>query len=89
MHFSRIFESNFSSENSPALLTQFTSSESAYSGVIFLIALLRFSELTSIRSPVSLLIIVSLSHHSLAQITGIPQAIDSIGVIPKSSSTGI
>lgn len=43
----------------------------------------------SISFPVLSGIIVSLSHHSLAPITGVPQAILSTGDIPKSSSIGI
>ncbi len=43
----------------------------------------------SISFPVVGSYIVSLRPHSLAPITGVPQAIDSTGAIPKSSSMGI
>jgi hypothetical protein len=41
-----------------------------------------------IKRPVFPSMILSLSHPSFTAITGVPQAIDSTGLIPKSSSTG-
>jgi hypothetical protein len=85
------FSPNVSTENSRARATQssFILKERGKSSTLTASQIDPGVTSLSIRMPVFSGRIVSRSHPSSTPITGTPQAIDSIGLMPKSSSRGI